>query len=99
MSSLFVPAMVICGRLGTGLTAMTSTIITGCRGHGQWLRKSVSCGLQLIGVGAATDTSSTMATGVRMSVSMVGLVTATVTSAKAMKVDVGTTATFSTTNR
>ncbi len=43
--------------------------------------------------------SSTMATGVSTSVSMAGLVTATVTTAKAMKVDAGITDTFSTTVR
>jgi len=43
--------------------------------------------------------SSMMATGVRMSVSMAELVTATVTSARATKVDVGITGTFSTTVR
>ena len=83
----------------TTTTTMTMTITTGCRVHGYWLRKSVSSGRQVIGVGVATDLFSTKGIGVRKSVSMAGSIMASDTLERAMKAGVGTPAGFSTTVR
>src|SRR3984893_14396170 len=73
MSSPFVRAKDIFGLRATGPMAMTLTIIIGCRARGCWLRKSVSSGLQPIGVGAARGLFSMKGIGVRWSVSMAGV--------------------------
>src|SRR5260370_28789693 len=74
MNSPFVRAKDIYGLRATGPMAMTLTIIIGCRARGCWLRKSVSSGLQPIGVGAARGLFSMKGIGVRWSVSMAGSV-------------------------
>ena len=58
-----------------------ATVITGCRAHGCWLRKSVSSGPRDGGDGAATRLFSMKATGVRTSASTAGSITDSATSA------------------
>jgi len=56
------PGTAISGRPGIGPGMVN---ITGYQAHGCWLRKPGTCGLRAIGVGAAADSFSTMATGAR----------------------------------
>src|ERR1700682_6427977 len=95
MSSPFVLRMATFGRPATGPLAATSMIIIGCRALGSWRRKLGSCGLLVIGVGAARVLFSTRAIGGRWLVSTAGSIMASVILEKATKADVGTTTAFS----
>src|SRR5713101_4151501 len=97
MSSLSVLRTVTFGHPAIGPMAMTLTIIIGCPAPGCWRPKLGSCGLQVIGVGAARVLSSMKAIGVRWLVSTVGSIMASVISEKATKAGVGITTISSTT--
>src|SRR5258708_37690673 len=72
MNSRFVPGTDTFGHPAIGPTAMTLMTTTGCRARGCWRRKSGSCGLQVIGAGAARVLFSTRVTGARWLVSTAG---------------------------
>src|ERR1700693_930315 len=97
MSNPFVLRTATFGHLATGPMATTSMIIIGCRAHGCWRRKLGSCGLLVIGVGAARVLFSMTVIGARWLVSTAGSIMASVILEKATKADVGTTTAFSTT--
>src|ERR1700674_966349 len=97
MNSLFVLRTATFGHPATGPTEMTLTIIIGCPAPGCWRRKSVSSGLQVIGVGAARVLFFMRVIGVRWLVSTAGSIMASVILEKATKAGVGTTTAFSTT--
>src|SRR5258708_7842123 len=96
MNNLSAPARATSGPPGTGPGMATSTITTGCREHGGWLRKSVSCGLPDTGPGVAADSCSTKASGAQWLVSTAESITATAISDTAMKAGVGTATVFTT---
>src|SRR5260370_39039441 len=72
MNSLFVLRTATFGPPATGPTEMILTIIIGCPAPGCWRRKAVSCGLQVIGVGAASVLFFMRDIGVRWLVSTEG---------------------------
>src|SRR5437588_10370092 len=91
MSSLSVPKMDSFGHPVTGPMATTSKTIIGCPAPGCWRPKLGSCGLLVIGVGAARVLSSMRVIGVRWLVSTAGSIMASVILEKFMKADVGNT--------
>src|ERR1700674_475176 len=97
MNSLSVLRTATFGHPATGPTEMTLTIIIGCPAPGCWRRKSGSCGLQVIGVGAARVLFFMRVIGVRWLVSTAGSIMASGFFEKAKKAGVGGTSTFFTT--
>src|SRR5258708_38735950 len=95
MNSRFVPGTDTFGHPAIGPTAMTLMTTTGCRARGCWRRKSGSCGLQVIGAGAARVLFSTRVTGARWLVSTAGSIMVSVILDKATKADGGITTAFS----
>src|SRR6266478_3805162 len=96
-SSRFVREKGTSGRRDIGRGMTTTEIITGCREPGYWHRKWDICGRRVIGVGVATLTFSTWATGDRWWDSMAELITVGATTDAGTTVDGGITTIFITT--
>src|SRR3984885_11648199 len=97
MSNRYAPVTVISGRPAIGLMGMTSTIITGSPELGCSLPKWVSSGRRVIGDGEGAGLFSTTDIGARKWAFLAGSIRALAFSVWALKADVGTTDSSSTT--